>query len=199
VVAGTGSIAYGRCCGREMRTGGWGSWIGDEGSAYYIGAETLRIFSMQMDKRLEKTLIFDTVKEHLGIRDHYDFVEWVYSGDRRKRIASVAKITHEAAKLKDPHALKILKESGRYLSQLAIAIAENLEMPSPAITYSGSVLEKNEIVREAFTEELKKSLKSFSLSPLKIRPVYGAIVLGFLENGKSLPKAFYRNTGIEPY
>ena len=42
VIAGTGSIAYGRDKqGRTLRAGGWGFAIGDEGSAHWIGREAV--------------------------------------------------------------------------------------------------------------------------------------------------------------
>src|SRR5438552_4197397 len=42
IIAGTGSIAYGRNTrGEAARAGGWGHMIGDEGSGYWIGREAL--------------------------------------------------------------------------------------------------------------------------------------------------------------
>ena len=46
LIAGTGSIAYGRNEeGEEDRAGGWGYLIGDEGSAVWCGLEALRAIS----------------------------------------------------------------------------------------------------------------------------------------------------------
>src|SRR4030095_5169289 len=43
IVAGTGSIAYGRNAkGEAARAGGWGYVLGDEGSGYWIGRLALR-------------------------------------------------------------------------------------------------------------------------------------------------------------
>ncbi len=43
VIAGTGSIAYGRNAeGRGARAGGWGYVLGDEGSGYWLGRLALR-------------------------------------------------------------------------------------------------------------------------------------------------------------
>ena len=43
VIAGTGSIAYGRdASGRGARAGGWGYVLGDEGSGYWLGRLALR-------------------------------------------------------------------------------------------------------------------------------------------------------------
>ncbi|HBT51315.1 MAG TPA: ATPase, partial [Petrotoga sp.] len=43
VVAGTGAIIYGRKGNQEVRVSGWGSLIGDEGSAYDIGRMAINI------------------------------------------------------------------------------------------------------------------------------------------------------------
>src|SRR5262249_50032839 len=43
VIAGTGSIAYGRDTnGRAARAGGWGYVLADEGSGYWLGRQALR-------------------------------------------------------------------------------------------------------------------------------------------------------------
>ncbi|HEY3883909.1 MAG TPA: BadF/BadG/BcrA/BcrD ATPase family protein, partial [Vicinamibacterales bacterium] len=56
VIAGTGSIAYGRNAGNEAaRAGGWGYMLGDEGSGYWIGRAALRAVLRQADRRGPKT------------------------------------------------------------------------------------------------------------------------------------------------
>lgn len=50
IVAGTGSIAFAVDVeGRRERIGGWGEFIGDEGSAYWIAKKTLEGYSKQKD------------------------------------------------------------------------------------------------------------------------------------------------------
>ncbi len=52
VVAGTGSIAYGRDAqGRAARAGGWGYVLGDEGSGYWLGRHALRAVVRAADGR----------------------------------------------------------------------------------------------------------------------------------------------------
>ncbi len=52
VIAGTGSIAVGRTPdGRTARAGGWGHLIGDEGSAYLVVLEALRLVARRADGR----------------------------------------------------------------------------------------------------------------------------------------------------
>ena len=51
VIAGTGSIAYGRDhAGNTARAGGWGFAIGDEGSAHWIGREAVRAVLRAFDR-----------------------------------------------------------------------------------------------------------------------------------------------------
>src|SRR3954470_19415590 len=52
LIAGTGSIAYGRNgSGEAARAGGWGHMIGDEGSGYWIGREALAAVMRGADGR----------------------------------------------------------------------------------------------------------------------------------------------------
>ena len=52
VIAGTGSIAYGRNeQNQAARAGGWGYMLGDEGSGYWIGRAALRAVLREADRR----------------------------------------------------------------------------------------------------------------------------------------------------
>src|SRR6267143_136444 len=63
VIAGTGSVAYGRNeAGEEARAGGWGPTLGDEGSAYGIARAGLGAVLRAFDGRGQKTLIADLLE-----------------------------------------------------------------------------------------------------------------------------------------
>src|SRR5579863_8745560 len=50
LIAGTGSVAYGRdSSGRTARAGGYGPWIGDEGSAFEIGRRAVSAIARTRD------------------------------------------------------------------------------------------------------------------------------------------------------
>ena len=64
MVLGTGAIAYGMDYkGNEERSSGWGPFCGDEGSAYWLGRETIKLFGKQSDGRVEKSHLYDIIKE----------------------------------------------------------------------------------------------------------------------------------------
>src|SRR5579872_3801360 len=68
VIAGTGSIAYGRnAAGEAARAGGWGHMIGDEGSGYWIGREALAAVMRAGDGRGPETALTAEILAHFGV------------------------------------------------------------------------------------------------------------------------------------
>ena len=69
IVSGTGSIGLGKdSTGTFARCGGWGDYVGDEGSAHWIGKKTLEIFSKEADNRLEKGDLYYNIREKLNMK-----------------------------------------------------------------------------------------------------------------------------------
>ena len=84
VIAGTGSIAVGRAKdGRTARAGGWGHLIGDEGSAYGIVLEALRLVARRADGRASRPPGRDPLTERvctaLGVVEASQIVTTIYS------------------------------------------------------------------------------------------------------------------------
>jgi glucosamine kinase len=78
VIAGTGSIAYGRDAqGRSTRAGGWGFAVSDEGSAHWIGRTAVSAVLRAADEAgvehsaLEHAALEHSVLEHAGL-EHED-------------------------------------------------------------------------------------------------------------------------------
>src|SRR6184192_4367337 len=72
VLAGTGSVAFGRNdAGEEARAGGWGPIIGDEGSGYFIARTGLSAILRAYDGRSKPTLMTELLRteHHLEPRD----------------------------------------------------------------------------------------------------------------------------------
>ncbi len=194
LVAGTGTIAYGRKGKREVRVSGWGSIIGDEGSAYYIGEETLREVSKELDGRAKKSLLSLLLFEELNLRDSLDFINFIYdpSKDRRSEIASVAKITYKIALKGEKKAIKILKNAAWELVLTVVIAKKKLRLMYPVVTYSGSVIEKNDIVRAEFIKALDK--EGYKVTPPQLSPVLGAIVYAYVNyHGYYSDESFIKN------
>src|SRR5262249_28972129 len=79
IIAGTGSIAYGRNGRYEAaRAGGWGHIIGDEGSGYWIGREALAAVMREVDGRGPATRLTREVLTYFNIADTSGLPRIVY-------------------------------------------------------------------------------------------------------------------------
>ena len=68
VIAGTGSIAYGRNAQNQAaRAGGWGYMLGDEGSGYWIGRAALRAVLREADRRGPETQLTGLLLNYYGV------------------------------------------------------------------------------------------------------------------------------------
>ena len=137
LVAGTGSIAWARRSdGTEVRVGGWGQHIGDEGSGYQIGMEALRCITRAEDGRAGPTALRDTILRHLGLENVEGLVGWIGMASKRE-VASLVPLITEAAAQEDPvskgilelaiqgcrgHLEAIVEISGPWVDQPAVAL-----------------------------------------------------------------------------
>src|SRR5512132_4032371 len=79
LIAGTGSIAYGRNEeGEEDRAGGWGYLIGDEGSGVWCGLEALRAIAPAVDGRGAPTRMTELLFRELGATEFGDVLPQLY-------------------------------------------------------------------------------------------------------------------------
>src|SRR3954451_5708824 len=98
VIAGTGSIAYGRNSRHEAaRAGGWGYVLGDEGSGYWIGRAALRAVLRQADRRGQETVLTSLLLDYYGVARAQDLIHHVYAASLRPAaIASLAQFVMAA-------------------------------------------------------------------------------------------------------
>src|SRR3954466_10205752 len=84
VIAGTGSIAYGRNERNEAaRAGGWGYVLGDEGSGYWIGRAALRAVLREADRRGPATELTSLLTSYYGVARAQDLIHQVYAATLR--------------------------------------------------------------------------------------------------------------------
>jgi N-acetylglucosamine kinase-like BadF-type ATPase len=128
VIAGTGSIAYGRnAAGRTARAGGWGYIYGDEGGAFDIGRQALRA-ALRMEEgwgpptRLREILLTAT-----GARDANDALHQFYGPEwPRSRVATLAPLVDQAAAEGDGVATQLLTNAAQELALLVASVRGRL-------------------------------------------------------------------------
>ena len=116
VVAGTGSVGVGLIGGREIRLGGYGFPISDEGSGADIGLQVVRLALRAADRRGELTPLLSEV---LGAFDHdpYQAVAWSEEA-RAADYAAFAPTVMRHANQGDPVGRRIVERTADAIGDL---------------------------------------------------------------------------------
>jgi len=130
IVAGTGSIVYGRNARNvAARAGGWGHIIGDEGSGYWIGREVLRAVVRAADGRGPRTRLTGAVLEHFGLADLTGLPRIVYDLELpRANVAALGPVVQAAHDAGDAVATRILTEAVEELVFAAGSVVRQLDL-----------------------------------------------------------------------
>lgn len=175
IISGTGSIALSQYKGQRSRVGGWGYWIGDEGSAFWIGKQVLSVFSKMADGRLKKSALYDCVMDSLVLSDESELIKILSEHPRPKEaIASLARVCYIASTKGDKHAIHIFKQAAHELAELIeTSIKRNPELKT--VRLSGGVFESGDVILKPLKELLPSDL---DIQLISNPPLYGAYLIG---------------------
>lgn len=186
-LAGTGSdcffIREGQVC---RAVGGYGPILGDEGSGYDLGRQTLLAAIYADENRGEPTLLRDYVFEDYGLKERmFELVHIVHSSpDTRKQVARATYTLARAARAGDAVALRILRESGRRLAQDTMALlrteGETAESTLP-VTVSGGAWKIHPLLWQSYRTHLLENYPSLQLKAPSFDPVMAGVVLRVLQ------------------
>ncbi|HKW25125.1 MAG TPA: BadF/BadG/BcrA/BcrD ATPase family protein [Terriglobales bacterium] len=178
VVAGTGSIAYGRNEGGETaRAGGWGFAISDEGSGHWIGRAAVA-GAMRAHDLGENSVLISSIMNtwHLGARD--DVVR-VANAIPPPDFAELLPQVLAAAASGDSRANEILTQAATELAQLARIVAERLWRTKQGfrVAPAGGVFQNSPLVRQVFSNSLRSVHPEAEIDAKVVEPAQGALWL----------------------
>lgn len=159
LVAGTGSIAFGRGADKETsRCGGWVEFFGDEGSCYWVGRETMSLFSKEADGRAPRNALYDLVRKELELTEDYHFIEDVLRdlAPNRDKVAHFQVYARQAAEAGDPGAVAIYRAAAYELALMVRALKNRLRFsPGPiTVSYSGGLFKCGELILSPLRHEM---------------------------------------------
>ncbi|HSZ03259.1 MAG TPA: BadF/BadG/BcrA/BcrD ATPase family protein [Terriglobales bacterium] len=179
VIAGTGSIAYGRnSAGQTARAGGWGFAISDEGSGHWIGrsavAATMRAYDEAADVRSSGLL--DNIMKSWGISSREQLV---VAANKSPDFAALLPAVLSAADAGDATARIVLTHAGGELATLAGIVIARLfgKRRAVPVAVSGGVFGNSATVRQVFGKRVRAAYPHASLNTTVIDPVKGALAL----------------------
>ena len=181
VIAGTGSIAFGRnASGKTARAGGWGYLFGDEGGGFYIARQALRAALQFEEGWGAPTALSELLLAATSANDINDLMHRFYTPEYpRPRIAAFAKLVDDSAESGDQIARAILADAAHELAGLARAVR-------------GQLFSEGEPVRAAYIGGVFRSrtvLENFRALLPSGPPIYGPAAGALLEA--------YRLAGID--
>lgn len=176
LIAGTGSIAYGRNEeGEEDRAGGWGHLIGDEGSAVWCGLEALRAVAHAVDGRGAATSLVRLLYRELGVDEFADVLPHLYGRPHpAPAIGAATRALAFAAAENDAMAMGILQRGAVALARSATTVALALRLPGGPIYLSGGAFESLQLLQRLVRLELLGMLPQATVEPVREEPAMGA-------------------------
>jgi N-acetylglucosamine kinase-like BadF-type ATPase len=181
VIAGTGSIVFGKDeRERIYRAGGWGRFIGDEGSGYAIGREALNTVVKILDGYNKKTKLVKLFDEKFGFGSQDTILEAIYK--EHYDIASVVPVVLEAASNGDPIAKKILIRACSDLVEAIKIVVMKMNkgkksVPRRSLALLGTLLIKDNFYSRKIRSVIKREIPLVSLRNAESSPVVGAALM----------------------
>lgn len=179
IIAGTGSAVGGRnAAGQIARAGGWGPWLGDDGSAYDIGRRGLKAALRARDGVGPATALGEKI---LLAQETHDWQ--VVLGRIAKHPDSVFPplfpLVTECALAGDVVSQDILASAGKALAQLAASVIANLGLQNESfiIAKSGGVFAEPSQVESMLSAELSRIAPLARIESLRVAPARAAAEL----------------------
>ena len=185
VIAGTGSIAFGRNSqGITARAGGWGYAFGDEGSAFDIARQALRAILRHEEGWGTPTGLLEAMLASTGTVCADELLHLSYT-DRfpRERVAALAPLVDEAARGGDRVANEILGAAAQSLVTIGAAVRGQLFANEEPVNvhFAGGVFQ-SPLVLARFRMLAELDGRTRVLEPMH-SPAYGALLEAYRCSG----------------
>ena len=174
VIAGTGSIAYGRNArGQTARAGGWGFAISDEGSGHWIGRTALSAALRARDEGATPILLADARKLFGAASDE----EFIVKANASPDFAALVPAVLAAADAHDIVANRVLSLAGHELASLVKALVSRLFSPGEQVPVAmvGGVFRNSALVRQVFYNGVRSACPAAEVKQAIVEPVQGAL------------------------
>lgn len=187
LIAGTGSVAYGRnAAGETARAGGYGPWIGDEGSAFEIGRRAVAAVARSRDTDGPATSMAEMLGATLNCPD-WDELMLRIMQNPDDVFPKLFPVVAAAANAEDDAAKEILFGSAIGLGNLAMIVIRRLGMKSQPfpLVKCGGVFDHSRMLDSLLDSVLASGALRAKISRLEISPAIGAARLAARTSGSS--------------
>lgn len=180
LIAGTGSIAIARLSdGTRFRSGGLGHYLGDEGSAFFIGFQAIRRALRSREGRDLPTSMLEPLMERFGLLDPSEFIALVYRRFDKALVASAAELVERHRASGDALATAIMDEARDELVGLVASARAQAggRIADPALVLWGGLLEHNDWLRGGVAAGIARACPGMRVTEPLESAAYGACML----------------------
>ncbi len=176
LVAGTGSSALGRnAAGETVRAGGFGPWVGDQGSAYEVGRCAIAAMLRASDQMAPATPLVQMISAALDSAGREQIVQLIAKNpdDVFPRLFPVVVAAAEA---QDPGALEILADAAQGLFALGITVIRRLGLQAEEFPLfkTGGVFRSSNALDVALDAAILGVAPKARIASLETSPAVGA-------------------------
>jgi N-acetylglucosamine kinase len=189
VIAGTGSIIYGRReQGGEGRVGGYGPLLSDEGSGYRVALDALTALVKSADGFGIPTPMQPEIFDRLNLHSLDELVNWVNSSAAtREKISALAPLVIKAAQEHDPVADQILNSQGDQLARSVEILHKRLKFADRfEVVLGGGLFAESSYYRQIVRRKILYLLPGADILTPRLEPVLGAALYAYSIAGVGL-------------
>lgn len=174
VISGTGSVVYGENeAGETTQIGGLGFLFSDEGSGFWLAAQTIRLAIKEQDGLIKDSGLQKLVSDFFKVSKILELTTAFYNEKvSRDEIAALAKIAHEAAE----NGNQILQNQIRFGAEILVesvkSAAGKLNFPQIFVVAAVGGMFQGALMKKYFAESLNKNLPDVKL----VEPAFGAAI-----------------------
>lgn len=183
-ISGTGSNVFGvGPHGRTWRVGGWGQLLGDEGSGYWLGAQSIRAALHDRDGSGPETALSEAVVEFFGTSSVEAAAALVYSKPLTKgEIAAFATETCKLAERGDAVACELYARGARELAAQIVAVIRHTGLGDGGagafpVGLIGSVFRAGAVFVAPLVATVHQAAPAARVSVVEMAPVGGSLLL----------------------
>jgi len=194
LLAGTGSFAVGRnIAGETARAGGYGSQIGDEGSAYDIGRRAVLTAMHENDRTGADSPLGQRLLRELACKD-WSEVKTRAQAASDEVFPRLFSVVAAMADINDLAAQDILRAAALDLATLAQNLAERLQLRGTAffLAKTGGMIGRCKFLESELDELLRISFPQAEIGALRVSPAEAAARLAL----RLLPQGGATNTKL---
>ncbi|MGH2855785.1 MAG: BadF/BadG/BcrA/BcrD ATPase family protein [Solirubrobacteraceae bacterium] len=179
-ISGTGSNVFGvGSDGRAWRAGGWGHLLGDEGSGYWLGVQSIKAALRDRERSGPETALSDAAVEFFKAPSVEALAVSVYSKPRTKsEIAAFAIETASLAERGDAVAAELYERGAAELAQQIAAVIDQTGLQGDfPVGLIGSAYKAGAVFVDPLTQAIHALAPQARVAVVEMAPVGGSLLL----------------------